>query len=443
MDALKRKMEIAAVAFFCTVTAFIAAYSCATTAAANLARQTAVEPVTEYVTLTYTEERPQAEQEPELLYDVPMSDELQRYVREQAERQGVPFEIALAVIERESSYQPDAVSDTGDFGLMQINVCNHRWLYEELGITDVMDPEQNIEAGLYILGQAFRKYVETPYREFETIRLNEDDVCTMLSAERVVVPDRLKGKIVRVLYTCSDETNKAFNKAVLEKRLYDGGVFYVSEITPEEITTSVNRDELHGDNSPEQNLAEYLAEKEKSPEDAQRIIELARPIISEAMEKGRLETPTGVFMPVEIEVKNYRNYRDELFSYDGISFATINGENGAGKSSLFMDAMLDALFEEPREGDLTGWICNDPDARSGSIKFTFYLGDKLYRVKRERGHTYPLPGHHARDLRLPGREPGMPFPAGCSGGEKETACGRDGTGNLPAAGRGAHRAARR
>ena len=156
--ALKRKMEIAAVAFFCTVTALIAVYSCATTAAANLAQQTAATPVTEYVTLAYMEVQPETEQEPELLYDVPMSDELQRYVREQAERQGVPFEIALAVIERESSYQPDAVSDTGDFGLMQINVCNHRWLYEELGITDVMDPEQNIEAGLYILGQAFQKY---------------------------------------------------------------------------------------------------------------------------------------------------------------------------------------------------------------------------------------------------------------------------------------------
>ena len=49
----------------------IAVYSCATTAAANLARQTDVEPVTEYATLTYTEERPQAEQEPELLYDDP------------------------------------------------------------------------------------------------------------------------------------------------------------------------------------------------------------------------------------------------------------------------------------------------------------------------------------------------------------------------------------
>ena len=141
MDALKRKMEIAAVAFFCTVTALIAIYSCATTAAANLAQQTAAAPATEYVTLAYMEVQPEAEQEPELLYDVPMRDELQRHVREQAERQGVPFEIALAVIERESSYQPYAVSDTGDFG-----------------ITDVMDPEQNIEAGLYILGRAFQKY---------------------------------------------------------------------------------------------------------------------------------------------------------------------------------------------------------------------------------------------------------------------------------------------
>ena len=51
MDALKRKMEIAAVAFFCTVTALIAAYSCATTAVANLAQQTAAAPATEYVTL--------------------------------------------------------------------------------------------------------------------------------------------------------------------------------------------------------------------------------------------------------------------------------------------------------------------------------------------------------------------------------------------------------
>lgn len=49
-----------------------------------------------------------------------------------------------------------------------------------------------------------------------------------------------------------------------------------------------------------------------------------------------------------------------------------------------MDAMLDALFEETREGELTGWIRNDPDARSGAIKFTFKLGECLYRVTRTR-----------------------------------------------------------
>lgn len=251
-----------------------------------------------------------------------------------------------------AQFEPVIYPDTlkaADFDLVALGHIHRPQQLPEAGravfycgsITGLNFNDEGQPRGFYIHdidddGETWSEYVETPYREFETIRLGEDDVRAMLSAERVVVPDRLKGKIVRVLYTCSDETNKAFNKAVLEKRLYDGGVFYVSEITPEEITTSVNRDELHGDNSPEQNLAEYLAEKEKSPEDAQRIIELARPIISEAMEKGRLETPTGVFMPVEIEVKNYRNYRDELFSYDGISFATINGENGAGKSSLFM-----------------------------------------------------------------------------------------------------------
>ena len=105
MDALKRKMEIAAVAFFCTVTALIAAYSCATTAAANLAQQTAAAPATEYVTLAYMEVQPEAEQEPELLYDVPMSDELQRYIREQAEQKAVDYLSLSALNPKMSTYQ--------------------------------------------------------------------------------------------------------------------------------------------------------------------------------------------------------------------------------------------------------------------------------------------------------------------------------------------------
>lgn len=149
---------------------------------------------------------------------------------------------------------------------------------------------------------------------------------------------------------------------------------------------------MDADSTPEGNLADYLEEKGIEPERVGELVELARPLIAEATERATQERHTGLFVPVEIEVKNYRNYRDERFSFDGIRFCTINGSNGVGKSSLFMDAMLDALYEEPREGELTGWICNDPEARSGAIKFTFKLGDRLYRVTRtpaekRKGHT--------------------------------------------------------
>lgn len=45
---------------------------------------------------------------------------------------------------------------------------------------------------------------------------------------------------------------------------------------------------------------------------------------------------TGTFEPVEITVKNYRYYEEETFNFEDITFCTINGQNGTGKSSLFM-----------------------------------------------------------------------------------------------------------
>lgn len=241
-------------------------------------------------------------------------------------------------------------------------------------------------------GRVSSRFIETPSREFFTIRMDEQDISAFnggaeaiysnLAAEQLI-----QDKIVRVLYNCTDESNKALNKTLLESVIYDAGAFWVQEITPEKISVTASRNALEADNTPEDNLREHLEEKGVDPARAAEYIELARPIIAEALESTLTEKKTGLFMPVEIEVKNYRNYREERFSYDGIRFCTVNGENGAGKSSLFMDAMLDALFEEPREGDLTGWICNDPEARSGSIKFTFRLGEQLYRVTRTRAKS--------------------------------------------------------
>ena len=238
-------------------------------------------------------------------------------------------------------------------------------------------------------GEVNSTFHKLPTREYLTIRLKDEDIAEIVENSGILdistekLPD-VKDKVVRVLYDCTDEHNKAFNHALYENMLYAAGAFWVQEITPQKITITVDRRSMDAGSTPEENLESYLAEKGMEPERIGEVVELARPIIAEATEKATTERRTGVFVPVEIEVKNYRNYREEHFSFEDIRFCTINGSNGVGKSSLFMDAMADALFEETREGDLTGWICNDPDARSGAIKFTFRLGESLYRVTRTR-----------------------------------------------------------
>ena len=256
--------------------------------------------------------------------------------------------------------------------------------------------DEGQERGYYIHdiddGAVVSNFHPLPTREHLTIRLNDEDIGEITSTGDWLFTEPLlkyqeeaKDKIVRVLYDCTDEHNKAFNHGTLESWLRDvAGAFWVQEITPQKITTTVDRQSMDADGTPESNLTDYLTEKGMEPERVGELVELARPIISEATERATAERHTGLFVPVEIEVKNYRNYREEAFSFDPIRFCTINGSNGVGKSSLFMDAMADALFEETREGELTGWICNDPDARSGAIKFTFKLGDRLYRVTRTR-----------------------------------------------------------
>lgn len=303
-----------------------------------------------------------------------------------------------------SQFEPVVYPDTlaaADFDLVcfghihrpqQLEGCKNTFYCGAISQLNFNDEGQ--ERGYWIhdiegSGEVKSTFQQLPTRQHKTIRLNDENVTGITTGELEVADfldraDDLNGKIVRVLYDCTDEHNKAFNHAVFENMLYAAGAFWVQEITPQKITITVDRRSMDADGTPESNLADYLAEKEFTPERIGELVELARPLIAEATEKATQERHTGLFVPVEIEVKNYRNYREEKFSFDGIRFCTINGSNGVGKSSLFMDAMLDALYEEPREGELTGWICNDPEARSGAIKFTFKLGDRLYRVTRTR-----------------------------------------------------------
>lgn len=232
---------------------------------------------------------------------------------------------------------------------------------------------------------AHSDFIETPYRNFYTLNWSEDDVRAYLMDGKFAVMNKqqfIVDSVVRVRYTCTSDQKKALNIPVLQQDLYDLGAFYVSGIEADHTVDVTNRGLLSEESDPLLNLKKWL--DEKCYKDSNKIVEMAEPIIAEAMKQSSTSEIFGVFKPVSITVKNYRNYKDESFDFSDISFCTINGVNGAGKSSLFMDAIVDALFEETREGDNKAWIRGTEDARSGMIEFIFDIGDKRFRVTRTR-----------------------------------------------------------
>lgn len=90
-------------------------------------------------------------------FDVPLSTDLQDYIREMCEEKEVPMELVIAMIDVESSFTADVISRTNDYGLMQINICNHETLTDNLGITDFLDPYQNVKCGIYIIAGHLQK----------------------------------------------------------------------------------------------------------------------------------------------------------------------------------------------------------------------------------------------------------------------------------------------
>ena len=239
------------------------------------------------------------------------------------------------------------------------------------------------EKGTLVKGH---KYT-TPYRQFHTITWDPDEVGDYIREgamylHRTGISEDVTDKIVRVRYSCTSEQKKALNIPLLQKNLYELGAFYVADIEAESTIDITNRGLLSEESDPRLNLKKWLEEKTfKNPD---KIVELAEPIIAEAMKQSTTAEIHGVFKPVSISVRNYRNYKEESFDFSDISFCTINGVNGAGKSSLFMDAIVDCLFEETREGDCKAWIRGTEDARSGSIEFIFDIGEKRFRVVRTR-----------------------------------------------------------
>lgn len=91
-------------------------------------------------------------------FDVPLSHSLQRYIYEVCADNSVPVTLVMAMIEHESGFNPESISESDDYGLMQINEINHTQLAKQYRCADMLDPYQNVFCGVRIIGAYIEKY---------------------------------------------------------------------------------------------------------------------------------------------------------------------------------------------------------------------------------------------------------------------------------------------
>lgn len=232
-------------------------------------------------------------------------------------------------------------------------------------------------------GEVTSKWNTTPERRHFTLRYTEDDIAAFLQTGKIAdLPDGATEAIVRVRYNATAEQDKALNKAELQKQMLAAGAFYIAEILAEDVDDGVSAYAETSDDTPTAALRRYLSMAGADPTDAARLEELAAPLIRKADDGREADQHTGAFIPRRVEVKNYRSYTAASFDFSDIRMAMVNGQNGVGKSSLFMDSVADCLFEESRDGQLGGWLREGE--RSGAITFEFDMGGSEYRVTRTR-----------------------------------------------------------
>lgn len=82
-----------------------------------------------------------------------VDDAVLDFMWEQSIQNDIAYTLLLAMAKVESDFIIDAVSNTGDSGILQINNNTGKWISEELGIDniDYFNFEQNIEMGIFYL----------------------------------------------------------------------------------------------------------------------------------------------------------------------------------------------------------------------------------------------------------------------------------------------------
>lgn len=94
-------------------------------------------------------EEKEADEDQFIIYDVDLSEDIQKHIFTECEGKGICPEMVIAMIERESRCDSAQVGDNGKSkGLMQIQERWHKARMERLGCSDLLNPYENITVGI-------------------------------------------------------------------------------------------------------------------------------------------------------------------------------------------------------------------------------------------------------------------------------------------------------